>query len=142
MSLVKRKESRSFDFFFFLNVFCVFFWCLEDRKTCKKTMQRAKIRKNMIPQVQRVPRTFYSPSKNFKAAAHVGPPASNLLWLSWSWHVWKGLDFLFLRRYGSWNSNGQIKSYSSWKLVVHRSVHYPRFCDISTVLTPILTYDE
>jgi len=39
MLLVKREESRGFDVFFGC-IMCVF-WCLEERKTCRETRQRA-----------------------------------------------------------------------------------------------------
>ena len=65
---------------------------------------------------------FYSPNTNYKATALQGPPPLNGLGSSWSWHPWKDFDFLFLKRYGTWKFNGQIKTYDSGKLVVHRSV--------------------
>ena len=77
----------------------------------------------------------------FEAAALQGPSPSNLLGWVWSWNLWKYLDFLFLKRYGSWKSNSWIKSYGFRKLVVHRSVRYPDFRDISAVLTLILTHE-
>ena len=44
------------------------------------------------------------------------------------------------KRYGSWKSNGRIKSYGSQKLVMHQSVCYLDFCDILAFLTPISTH--
>ena len=58
-----------------------------------------------------------------------------------SWQSWKDLDFLFLKKYGSWKSNSWIKSYGSRKLVMHQLVRYPGFHDISTVLTLISTHE-
>ena len=74
-------------------------------------------------------------SIHFEAAALKGQKKCG------SWHPWKDLDFLFLKRYESWKSNNRIKSYGSRKFVMHRSVRHPGFCDISAVLTPISTHE-
>jgi len=108
-------------------LWCVF--CVWKRgKTCRKHPGRGKNSEKMISfLVWRVPRAFYSPDTILEATALQGTPPSNGLWLGWSWHHWKDLDFLFLERYETWKSNGQIKSYGSRKLVVHRSVRYSDF---------------
>ena len=63
---VKNQESL----ICFLDVFLCVFWCLDEEKMCRKPRQRAKLsqKKNGLPQVWRVPRAFYSPNMNFKAA--------------------------------------------------------------------------
>ena len=76
---------------------------------------------------------FIAQGAFLEATALQGPPASQGPKMNGSWNPWKYLDFLFLKRYGSWKSNGWIKSYGSRKFVVHRSVRRPGFCDISTV---------
>ena len=53
----------------------------------------------------------------------------------------KGLDFRFLKRYGTWKSNGRIKSYGSRKFAVYWSVCHLGFHDISAVLTPISSHE-
>ena len=132
MFLVKREESRGFDVFF-----CV--W--KRGKICRRHSGREQNPGRLLLFfVWRVTGAFYSPSMIFKAMALQGQLPSNSLWLGWSWHPWKDLDFLFLKRYGTWKSNGWIKSYGFRKLVVHRLVHYPNFRDISAVLTLILTH--
>ena len=125
-------------FWVFICVFCV--W--ERGKTCRKTRQRAKLSKKWFSSVWKVRVAFYSPNSNFEAVALEGPPPLKGLQLVWSWHVWKCLEFLFLNRYGSWKSNGRIKSYGSQKFVVHWSLRYLGFCDISAVLTPILIHEQ
>ena len=122
----------------FLGVLCVFFGCLEERKMCRETRQRAEnLEKCLPPLVWRVLGAIYSLSMRFEAAALQGPLDSIGLKMGWSWHPWKYFDFLFPKRYGSWKSNSQIKSYSSRKLAVHRSICQPCFHDISVVLTLI-----
>jgi len=66
--------------------------------------------------------TFYSLDTLYKAMDLQGLPSSKGFGLDWSWHSWKDLDIPFLKRYGTWKSNGWIKSYGCRKLVVHRSV--------------------
>ena len=126
---------------------CVFFFwcflCLKEGKTSGKIPGREqKLRKMSSSQVWGVPRAIYSPSTNFKVVAFVGPPASNFIGSGWSWNPWKGFDFLFLKRYGTWKSNDRIKSYGSQKLVVHRSMHHPGFRDILAVLTLVSTHEQ
>ena len=52
------------------------------------------------------------------------------------------LHFQFLKRCGTQKSNSRIRSYGSRKFVVRQSVHHLGFCDISAILTPILTYEQ
>ena len=131
-------------------LWCVFwvaficFFVFERGEKCLEKPGReknSKKKKLILSSVWRVSGAFYSLGTNFEAAAIQGLPPSNFLGWVWSWHFWKGLDFLFLKMYGSWKSNDQIKSYGSQKLVVHWSMCYPSFHDISTFLTPILTYE-
>ena len=133
---MKREESTSFDVFF-----GCFFGVWKRKKRVEKPSREQNLGKCDLFQVWGVPWAIYCPSPNYKATALQGLSASNLLWLGWSWKTWKGFDFLFLKRYGTWKSNGQIKSYGSRKLAVHRSVRHPGFCDISAVLTLILTHE-
>ena len=77
----------------------------------------------------------------FEVAALQGPPASKGPKMNGSWHPWKDLDFLFLKRHGSWKSKGWIESYGSWKFTVHRSARHLGFRNISAVLTPISTHE-
>ena len=98
--------------------------------------------KKCVPLVWGVLRAIYSPDVFFKATTLQRPLASKGLWLDWSWLDWKYFDFLFLKMYRSWKSNGRIKSYGSRKFMVHWSVRHPSFCDISAVLTLILTHEQ
>ena len=122
---------------YFLGVFGV--WKRE--KHLGKLGRKQYFKKNGPSLVWGVLRAIYSPNTNFKVAMLQGPPASKSLWSGWSWHFWKGLDFLFLKRYGTRKSNGWIKSYGSWKFVVHWSVRHSNFCDILAALTLISTHE-
>ena len=122
-------------------VFWVFFGVWKREKTSREAMQKANFRKNVCPLVWGVPRAIYSPDMLYKVVALERPSASKGLKMGGSWHPWKDLDFLFLKMYGSWKSNDQIKSYGSRKFVVHRLVHHLGFHNISAVLTPILTHE-
>jgi len=74
-----------------------------------------------------VPGLFYSLDTNYEVVVLVLLPPSNGPGWAWSWHHWKYLDFEFLKRYGTRKSNGQIKSYGSGKLAMHRSMRWPSF---------------
>ena len=101
-----------------------------------------KFRKMCYFLVWRVLGAIYSPGTHFKTMTLQGPPASKGIKWGWSWHPWKYLGFLFLKRYGSWNSNSRIKSYGFRKSAVHRSVYHPGFRDTSIILTLILNHEQ
>ena len=132
------REQNQQTLMCFLGVFGV---CKREKCVEKPYKGKKKSRKCVLLLVWGMPGAIYSPDTNFEVAALVGLPASNLLWLGWSWKPWKYLDFLFLKRYGTRKSNDRIKSYGSRKLEVHQSVCYPGFHDISAILSPISTHE-
>ena len=116
------------------------FLCLQEGENVQKNkVERKNQEKKMILLLSEGCWGFLQFRCKFRGG---GPSASNLPQSDWSWHFWNGLDFLFLKRYGSWKSNGWIKSDGSQKLVVHRSMRYLGFRDILTVLTPISTLNS
>ena len=106
--LVKRKIKRLWCVFLFFFFFLVFFVFRREEKSSVHPGWKKGARDSLFFLVWSVPRAFYSPGTIYKAAA-----PSNDFGLGWSWHPWKDLDFLFLKRYGTWKSSNRIKSYGS-----------------------------
>ena len=140
--LVKREESR--DVFFFWSVFGILLLLLllfgREKKTQRGTRQRVNfIKKCMSPQSDGCLRLFIALSAFFEVAffAFFKPPLIRL--------ILTPLDrssFSVSKKYGTQKSNNQIKRYGSRKFALQRSILHPSFCDISTVLTPISTYEQ
>ena len=137
----EEKNQEALMCFFSFSFFLVFFVFGREEKSSVHPGWKKGARGSLFFLVWSVPRAFYSPGTIYKAATLVGPPPSNGFGLGWSWHPWKDLDFLFLKRYGTWKSSNRIKSYGSQKLAVHRSMRYHGFRDILAVLTPISTHE-
>ena len=112
-----------------------------ERKCVENIQAKSRTPESLLFFGLEVPRAFYSPGTDYKVATLQGPPPANFLRWIWSWKPWKNIDFQFLKRYVTWKSNSRIKSYGSWKLPVHQSMHYPGFRDILIVLTPILIHE-
>ena len=132
---MKKEESRGFNVFFV----CSFgVWKREERvgKLGKE------IQKMCSSSIWRVLGAIYSLGTCFESEALGRPLALKGLRWGWSWHPWKGPDFLFLKRCGSWKSNSRIKSYGSQKLAVHQLVCHLGFCDILAILTSISTHEH
>ena len=137
MFLVKRRIKRLWC------VFCVFFVFKRLENGVKNVQEESRTQGDFLFLVWRRLGPFKAPAWFTRRRPLLGcrwPPSKGLK-SSWSWHPWKDLDFLFLKRYGTWKSNSQIKSYGSRKLAVHQSARYLGFHDISAVLTPISTHE-
>ena len=115
-------------------VFWVFFVCIlvfgREKKSVKKLGREQNLAKFPLFWSKRCLGLFIAPCTFFEAVTLQGPLAS------------KYLGFLFLKRYGTWKSNGRIKSYGSQKFAVHWLMRHLGFRDILAVLTPILTHEQ
>ena len=109
----------------FLESFWVFFGVLKREKMQREARQKGIFRKNMSSPVWGVLGAIYSLWRENQGGG-----------------LWIGLDFQFLKRYGTQKSNSRIKNYGSRKFTMHRSVRHSSFHDTSAVSTPISTHEQ
>ena len=89
MFLVKRKESRDFDlfFFFFYSVYGCFFGCLEERKYVERNWADKIFQKKCVsPRSDGCLGLFVAPGAFFEVVAIVGPLVA-IQWPSASNHL-------------------------------------------------------